>query len=122
MSGARNGEFSIVRHCLLEDEKFAQVYSDDALFAGWVRLLMAADKTWPAPAPVPFGTRPSVLRKLVEAGLIDSLPHHQYLVHGMAHERELRREQVAERSEHARKAANARWERERDARNAQSDA
>lgn len=99
-----NGDFSLIFHAILEDEKFAEVYEDDALFACWVRLLMAADKAYPSPAPVPFGTDSVVFGRLCEIGLLVSLAHHHYIVKGMAAERERRKKR---RSDAAREG----WER-----------
>ncbi len=107
--GPHNGKFSIVHHGVLDDEKFEKVYDDDHLFAGWLRLLIAADKTWPAPAPIPRDTHDDVLDKLAEVGLIDLLPHGQFLMHGAEAERKRRRDAVQGRSEHAKRAAWARW-------------
>ena len=104
-SGPHNGAFSLVHHELLDDAKFEAVYEDDAAFACWVRLLIAADKTYPAPAPIPFGTKPRALKALVDANLITRMPHGHYIVVGMKAERERR----AALNERYRKAANARW-------------
>ncbi len=101
-SGPHNGEFSIVRHEILDDSKFEAVYDNDNLLATWLRLLIEADKTWPAPAAIPFGTGEDALHLLVEAGLIQVLPHHQFIFVGMAKERERRKARF-------KAAADARW-------------
>lgn len=101
-----NGEFSIIRHGLLDDDKFSEVYPDDALFAAWTRLLIAADKAYPAPAAIPYGTKPRSFERLVEVGLIVKTPNNHYLVKGMPAERALR-------SERFRKSALALWEKKR---------
>jgi hypothetical protein len=75
---------------LIDDEKFATIYLDDAAFALWARLLMTADMAFPASASLPFGTKPRSLAKLVGVGLVDTLPAGRYRVHGLAAERDRR--------------------------------
>lgn len=117
--GPHNGEFSIVRHALLDDEEhFTTIYRDKAAFGTWVSLLIAADKTYPAPAPLPRDCDDAEIAKLVKANLVDLLPHDHFWLHGMEKER-------AKRAERFSAAARARWAKEKDAerRNAtQSDA
>lgn len=103
--GPHNGEFSIIRHGILDDPKFAEVYPDDVRFATWTRLLIEADKTYPSPAAIPYGTKKAPLDHLVKVGLIDRLPHNQFLVHGMAAER-------SKRAARFKAAADARWKKD----------
>jgi hypothetical protein len=97
-----------VYYSIVDDPKFATIYDDDAALAAWLRLLLVADGTYPAPAPLPHGTKPRVVERLSDAGLIDLLPGHRYRVHGLASERE-------KRSDAARAAAVVRWQSERNA-------
>lgn len=79
--------YSRVYWSVADDPKFVGIYDDDAAFALWTRLLMAADALWPAPAPLPRSARKVPLSKLVDACLIDLLPGDRYRVHGLNAER-----------------------------------
>lgn len=104
--GPHNGAFSIVHHMILDDTKFEAIYGDDTLLATWLRLLIEADKAWPSPAALPYGTNPDALATLVAKEIVDELPHHQYFIHGMAAER-------ARRTERFRLAAEEGWRKRR---------
>lgn len=82
--------YSRIYWSVADDPKFLNVYDDDAAFALWLRLLMAADALWPAPAPLPRSARPKPLAKLVDAGIIDLMPGDRYRVHGLDSERNRR--------------------------------
>lgn len=84
------------------DPKFVGIYADDHHFAAWVRLLIAADAAWPAPADVPASCRRASLRALTAAGLIDLFDSGLYRVHGLDAER-------GKRQSVAVTAATARW-------------
>lgn len=103
--GPHNGKFSIVRHEVLDDAKFENVYDNDNLLATWLRLLIAYDKTWPSPAPIPWNTDKDALSVLVSSGLVDLLPHGQFVMHGGSGERDKRKAS----NQRYRDAANARW-------------
>lgn len=92
-----------VYYRIIGDERFANVYDDDAALALWLRLLLAADAIYPAPASFPRRIRAVPLKKLVDAGLIEVLNGDRYVVHGLNGERGRRQDQ-------ARRAANTRWD------------
>jgi hypothetical protein len=85
-------EYVRVYQSVVDDPKFATIYDDDHHFATWVRLLMAADSTWPASCPIPFGTRKASLNALSEAGIIDLGTGHRFRIRGLDAERERRAE------------------------------
>jgi hypothetical protein len=87
---------------LRDDEKFAEVFSDDHHFAAYCRLLMNAEASWPASAHIPFGIRRSSIQKLELVGLVELRPGHLYRIRGLDAERE-------RRTAKASKASNARW-------------
>ncbi len=87
---------------LRDDEKFAEVFSNDHHFAAYCRLLMNAEASWPASAHIPYGVRRSSIDKLVAVHLVDLRPGHLYRITGLDAERE-------RRSAKATKASNARW-------------
>jgi hypothetical protein len=95
--------FVRVYHSILDDERFREVYDDDHALALWLRLLLLADAIWPMPAHLPHGHRRAALARLVRAGLIELVDGGRYRVHGLDGER-------ARRSEHARRASEARWQ------------
>ena len=85
-----------------EDPKFHGVYDDDHRLATWLRLLLAADAMYPAPATIPHGIHKASLAFLVSVGLIDLTSGSRYRIHGMESER-------AGRREHASIASRSRW-------------
>lgn len=80
-----------VYYSIQDDPKFDRVRSDVATLGTWLRLLMTADAVWPASADLPRWVKPSALRTLVGAELIDLLPEHRYRIHGLDAERNARR-------------------------------
>ncbi len=90
-----------VYYSIRTDPRFETIYGDDAALAAWLRLLMAADAIWPAPADIPKWVRQGPFRKLVEAGLVEVSGAH-YCIHGLDAER-------GKRSDRASNAAVARW-------------
>jgi hypothetical protein len=92
---------------IVDDEKFANVYGDDRALAGWLRLLLTADASYPASAPIPRWIAPKTLKTLEFAGLV-TIKGHQYTIKGLASERTMR-------SDSARNAAAQRWQSERNA-------
>jgi hypothetical protein len=70
--------------------EFPHIYADDAAFAAWGRLLMAADAAWPLRPALPRSVRPKVIRLLVGAGLL-ILEGDYYTCRGLDAERERRR-------------------------------
>lgn len=95
-------------HELVDDPKFADVYPDDHHYACWSRLLMLADQSWPASAPIPASARRASVKVLADARLIDLLPNGRFRMHGLDAERQ-------RRSQSAKDAADARWNSERNA-------
>lgn len=99
---AQHDPYVRVYYRIIDDPKFASVYDNDAALSTWLRLLLAADAMYPAPATIPRSVKPAPLKILSDAELIDLLPGDRFRVHGLAGERERRREQAAN-------AANQRW-------------
>lgn len=109
-------KYSRVYHEAVGDPRFATVWPSDPNLALWLRLLVLADGSWPAPAPIPRSARKAPLAALVEAGLVELVPGDLYLIHGMKAER-------SRRSAHAAYAAGMRWHGDRNAgSNARSNA
>lgn len=90
-----------VYYSICDDEKFATVYPDDRLLATWLRLLMLADSTYPASAPLPRSAAPKAIARLAELRIIDLRGDH-FRVHGLDAERE-------RRAEAGRVGASGRW-------------
>jgi hypothetical protein len=88
----RTPEYVRVYQSVVDDPKFVTIYDDDHHFATWVRLLMAADATWPASCPIPVGTRKASLNALVEAGIVDLGTGHRFRIRGLDAERGRRSE------------------------------
>jgi hypothetical protein len=97
-----SGPYSCVYYSIVNDVKFASIYPDDHHLATWLRLLLQADGTYPAPAPIPRSVCEDSLVALVTAGLVDLVAPDHYQIHGMKAERD-------RRSSRARDAAWARW-------------
>lgn len=79
-----------VYYSIIDDPRFVGIYDDDHHLATWLRLLLVADAMWPAPAPVPAGTRRPSLAALTAAGLIELQGSGRYRIHGLDAERERR--------------------------------
>jgi hypothetical protein len=69
------------------DPRFVDIYSNNDHLATWLRLLIAADMAWPAPADVPASCRKASLSALCDVGLVELLPGQLYRVHGLDRER-----------------------------------
>lgn len=95
-------KYSRVYHDAPSDQRFENVWTSDPCLALWLRLLVVADGTWPAPAPVPRSAKPKPLAQLVAAGLVELVPGDLYRIHGMNAERSRRSKQAAH-------AADVRW-------------
>jgi hypothetical protein len=96
------GPYSCVYGSIITDPKFDAVYPNDHHLATWLRLLLQADATYPAPAPIPRSASRASLTALVDARIIDRIGTDHYVIHGMKAERD-------QRSSRARDAAWARW-------------
>jgi hypothetical protein len=98
-----------VYYRIIDDPKFRDVYDDDSRLACWMRLLLVADGTWPAPAPIPVNVKRSAFQHLVDVGLVDLFPGSRYRIHGMDAERGERRDKAAAaaRIMHSKRSANA---------------
>lgn len=83
--------YSRVYWSVIDDEKFREVYDDDRALACWLRLLIAADAIWPAPASIPATARKAPVAVLVRVGLVDLQPGGRYRIHGLDSERGVRR-------------------------------
>lgn len=79
------------------------VWNNNDQLATWVRMLAAADPVWPTPPELPRSVKPSVLARLKESSLIETLPAHRYRIKGFDLEREAR-------SNAGRNAAAVRWQ------------
>jgi hypothetical protein len=89
---SRTPEYVRVYQSVIDDPKFDGIYDDDRHFAAWVRLLMAADATWPASCQLPASARKSSVKALVEAGIVDLRPGNRFRIRGLDAERERRAE------------------------------
>lgn len=69
------------------DDRLASIYPDDRHLAAWVRLLIAADMAWPAPADLPGSVRRASLAALEAAGAIELLSGGLFRFHGLDTER-----------------------------------
>lgn len=94
--------YSRVYWRIRSDDRFDGIYANDRHLATWLRLLIAADAVWPAPADLPRSARQSSVSALVRAGLIELCPGDLYRIHGLNAER--MRRQTAGRA-----GASARW-------------
>lgn len=84
--------YSRVYWSIRKDPKFRDIYGDDHHLAAWLRLLIAADATWPAPADVPALARKASVKALADCGLIDLQHNGMFTIHGLDAERGRRRE------------------------------
>lgn len=105
--------YSRVYWTIRNDARLAAVYPSDANLAAWLRLLIAADMAWPAPADIPAGVNRRALRALEEAGVIE-VRGTMYTFHGLDTERGRRRDAAASSAGH-------RWGSGRDADGMRSD-
>lgn len=98
----RDNDYCRVYHTIVDDEKFAEVYDNDAALATWLRLLIIADQAWPASAHLPGNVKRRTVELLERVGIIHTQPGWRYRVHGLDAERE-------KRAQSARDAAAKRW-------------
>lgn len=82
---------------------YPESWGDDAILATWLRLLVIADKMWPAMPELPRSVKPRPLSALVSVGLVELVGSHGYRVRGLDAERTRRRDA-------ARNAAASRWD------------
>ena len=87
---------------------YPEVYGNDGALATWLRLLVIADKMWPAPAELPRWARAKALAILTESGLVQLMPPHCFRIKGYDTERTARQDA-------ARNAAAVRWQSGRNA-------
>ena len=84
--------YSRVYWTVRDDDRLATIYPCDAHLAAWLRLLIAADMAWPAPADVPATVKRSSLNALRDAGVVELLPNGLFRFHGLDTERGRRRD------------------------------
>lgn len=95
------GQYSRIYWCF--PEEYLEIYNDDRTFATFVRLLLLADGTYPAPPPVPRNVRRAALLTLIAAGLLELTEDgDHYRIKGLVAERQRRKKQ-------AKDAADKRW-------------
>lgn len=99
---AQKDPYVRVYYSIKADPKFVGIYRDDRALGCWLRLLLTADASHPAPAEFPMGTDMETVDRLVSAGLVDLIGDGCYTIHGLNSER-------SKRSTDARSAAQARW-------------
>ena len=97
-----------VYYRVMDDPRFESVYTDARALGTWLQLLLIADGMYPAPASLPVYCHKPSLALLVSVGLVELRMHGQYVMHGLASERE-------KRSDSARNAAALRWQSVRNA-------
>lgn len=90
--------YSRVYWQIRSDDRLRDVYPSDANLAAWLRLLLAADMAWPAPADLPRNVKASAVAALVEAGVIQQLPGGLFIFHGLDTERGRRKELATTRT------------------------
>lgn len=83
-------DYTRIYHTIVDDPKFEEVYDDDARLSWYVRLLMAADATYPAAAPLPFGMPAEVLEHLTKRGIVVRVRGGHYRIKAHEAERESR--------------------------------
>lgn len=105
------GPYSRVYWGIRGDRRFVGIYTDNNHLATWLRLLIAADAVWPAPADLPRSARQASVSALEAAGLVELLPGDLFRIHGLDAERE-------RRASAGRAGASARWKRPDSERNA----
>lgn len=98
--------YSRVYWTIRQDERLASIYPDDHLLATWLRLLIAADMAWPAPADIPRSVSAKSLEALKAAGVIE-VTGGLFTFHGLDSER-------GRRADAARASSAARTGSERD--------
>jgi hypothetical protein len=87
--------YACVYRTIYEDPKLKAVVEDDAMLGAWLHLLMAAERTFPEPAPIPRRTDAARLAALVEAGVIELQPADRYTFHGLDLERAHRKDRYS---------------------------
>lgn len=83
-----DAEYSRIYWTIVDDQKFAEVYEDDRRWAAYVRLLMAAEATYPSAAPIPRWLADDVLAYLCEVRIVEVVRGQSYRIVGLQTERE----------------------------------
>lgn len=83
--------YGCVYRTIYDDPRLTSVVNDDALTGAWLHLLMAAEKTYPEPTPIPRRTDAGRLARLVKLGVIELQSGDRYTFHGLDLEREARK-------------------------------
>jgi hypothetical protein len=82
---------------------YPEVWDDDAALATWLRLLVAADGSWPASAELPRYAKARAIDSLTDPGLVIPIGTHRFRIKGLDAER-------SARADAARNAAAKRWQ------------
>jgi hypothetical protein len=87
--------YGCVYRTIYDDPRLTSVVKDDALTGAWLHLLMAAEKTYPEPTPIPRRTDAGRLARLVKLGVIELQSGDRYTFRGLDLEREARKNRSA---------------------------
>ena len=79
--------YSRVYWTIRNDARLREIYPNNGHLATWLRLLIAADMAWPAPADLPSSVNKRSLSTLVEAGVIELHDGGLFTFHGLDTER-----------------------------------
>lgn len=82
--------YSRVYWTIRSDPRLEAIYPDNCHLATWLRLLIAADMAWPAPADIPASVNRKSLQALEAAGVIE-VRGSLFVFHGLDTERGARR-------------------------------
>lgn len=80
--------YAQVDHAIQTNPKMAWVMEDDQRLGRWLRLLLAADAAYPAPADRPRWADDEFWEHMVQDRLVVALPRDQYYMNGMDERRE----------------------------------
>jgi len=97
------------------ETNFPEVWRDARSFWTWARMAAQADRLWPDRPEVPAWPTKTVLKRLVELGLVVLVDGGRYTVRGLDKKRQEELERRTLASDSARNAAASRWSRSRSA-------
>ena len=87
--------YSRVYWTIRADDRLDGIYCNNDHLSTWLRLLLAADMAWPAPADIPTSAKARSLAALEAAGVIQIMPGGLFTFHGLDSERGRRRDAAA---------------------------